>query len=193
MTTHSPLGALTCDEVEPLLPLVADGQLDEAGDPALFAHLADCPHCADSLAAHDLITLTLERQPTTAAAARSAVRMTSWQRWLPLAAAATLVVGLGLALGSGMQSTAPAPLAAANKPRVAHPAMPAPAAAPAAPSVPIQIDMEVVALPGSTPGHPRYLVRRGEQVLLVDPTAAPADALPASYSTNPSHEHIRRY
>lgn len=198
MSTPAPLTTLSCDEVEPLLPLVADGQLDETGDPALFAHLADCQHCADSLAAHDLITLTLERRP--AAAPSPTLRFPAWQRWLPLAAAAILVVGVGLTLGSGMQTIAPVAPSVAKKPAAAHPtapvvavtAIPAPVV-PIAPAAPIQIEMEVVAVPGSTPGHPRYLVRRGEQVLLVDPNAAPADAVPATYTTNPAREQVRRY
>ncbi len=51
----------TCDEVEALLPLVADGSLDETSDPALFAHLARCCACQDSLARHDLVELALEK------------------------------------------------------------------------------------------------------------------------------------
>jgi hypothetical protein len=47
------------------------------------------------------------------------------------------------------------------------------------------IDVEVVAVPGSTARHPHYLVRRGDQVMLVDPAehedqAPPADAKAAS-------------
>ncbi len=46
-----------------MLPLVADGALDADGDPALFAHLARCQACQDSLARHDLVSLALAGAP----------------------------------------------------------------------------------------------------------------------------------
>src|SRR4051812_4554295 len=52
---------LSCSEVEPLLPMVADGALEHAKDPALFAHLAECEHCQETLAQHDLISLALNK------------------------------------------------------------------------------------------------------------------------------------
>lgn len=186
---------LTCDEVEALLPLIADGQLDESSDPILFVHLADCPHCAESLATHDLITLALA--PSVVGAPRR-LRFPAWatvRKWLPQAAAAVVLVALGASFSSPRSSTV-TPLVsstgAAMKPLTAPPAQPAHLAHADA-TEPIQIDMEVVTVPGATPGHPRYLVRRGEQVLLVDPTAGPADALPATYAKPSSHERIRRY
>ncbi len=55
---------LTCDEVEALLPLVADGSIDLSADPALGAHLGTCAQCQDSLARHDLVDLALRRPAT---------------------------------------------------------------------------------------------------------------------------------
>lgn len=190
---------LTCDEVEALLPLVADDQLDAVSDPALFSHLADCPHCAEMLAEHDLITFALEPTP----AKKTARPTLRWRRWLPVAAAACLAIGLATASSFSSAPHAPsAPPLAQAKTRLA-PASPLVPASPLAPasqlapapakiSTPIHVDVEVVAVPGSTLSHPRYLVRRGEQVLLVDPTAVPTDAVQASYSV-PKQQQVRRY
>lgn len=191
-----PLPTLSCDDVEALLPLVVDGALDAQRDPALFAHLADCDRCQDSLAAHDLIEVDLRQAVTVKPAIRLRAR---WPRFVPLTAAALLLIGIGVAVSAPAAKPAPvvalaAPARAPELVAKTHPA-PAVAAAPASPVVasastvakaaPIDIEVEVVALPGSTPAHPHYLVRRGEQVLLVAPQAAePGDARPASYSPN---------
>lgn len=50
---------MDCQEVEDLLPLVVDGVIDEESDPSLFAHIASCPRCQESLATYDLIDLAL--------------------------------------------------------------------------------------------------------------------------------------
>lgn len=61
MTDTAPLHTeMDCDVAEAMLPLVADGVLLPEDDPALFAHLAACPDCAASLAAHDLVQVALE-------------------------------------------------------------------------------------------------------------------------------------
>ncbi len=188
---------LTCDEVEALLPMIADGQLDEVSDPTLFTHLADCPRCAGTLATHDLISLALA--PTVVGAPRRGLRFPVWataRTWLPRAAAAVVLVALGASFSS-LRPSAASPsvsLTAVTKTHAASATVVQPAhVAHAEATEPIQIDMEVVTVPGSTPSHPRYLVRRGEQVLLVDPTAGPADAVPATYAKPSSHERIRRY
>ena len=36
--SDAPIAEMTCEECEDLLPLVADGVLDEADDPSLFHH-----------------------------------------------------------------------------------------------------------------------------------------------------------
>ncbi len=186
---------LSCDEVEVLLPLVADGTLDDVGDPALFMHLADCDRCQHSLVTHDLIALSLTQA---ARVAPLRVRRPRWQYTASMAAAASLVVGAGwLILTPHEQVAAPAPPVARTTPLPAPLAMSS--SVPSAPSMhsqakpatrqmPVDIEVEVVALPGSTTAHPHYLVRRGEQVLVVTPQAAqaeaPSDARPASYSPN---------
>lgn len=84
---------MSCDEVQALLPLVADGSLDQAADPALFEHLAHCHECQDALVRHDLIAVSLERsRPATARTGRNLV----FRLPLPLAAAAMLLLGAGV-------------------------------------------------------------------------------------------------
>ena len=189
--------SLSCDEVEELLPLVADGTLDDVGDPTLFMHLADCERCQQSLVTHDLIAVSLPR----AARLPEPRRLRPWwQRALPAAAAASLLLGgawwavasskTALVPGPGpvsLSSAPAAPLAKANLVAAAtspKSVAPKPAAHPGS----VDVEVEVVALPGSTTAHPHYLVRRGEQVLLVTPQAAlleaPSDARQASFSPN---------
>ena len=184
---------LSCDEVEALLPLVADGTLDDAGDPTLFLHLADCDRCQQSLVTHDLIAVSL---PRAARLPEPRILRPWWQRALPAAAAASLLVG-GVWLAVASRETASpssgpatgpaAPLAKAN-PVAAATSPKSVAPKPAAHPGSIDVEVEVVALPGSTTAHPHYLVRRGEQVLLVTPQAAsveaPSDARQASFSPN---------
>ena len=184
---------LTCDDVEALLPLVADGTLDEVGDPAVFLHLADCERCQQSLVSHDLIALSLTKM---AQAPAPQILRPRWPRFLPAAAAAGLLIGGGWwALAAHAPVVVPsAPTVAAVTPVSAVPASSAsasrsqPLAIPKSMPAPVEVEIEVVALPGSTTAHPHYLVRRGEQVLLVAPTGvqveAPTDARPASYSPN---------
>lgn len=85
---------LTCDDVEALLPLIADDQLDPDSDPTLFEHLARCDDCQRSLARHDLVTLALT--DSTRPAPRLALRSITWRLPWPAAVAASLVAALGL-------------------------------------------------------------------------------------------------
>ncbi|TVR44275.1 MAG: zf-HC2 domain-containing protein [Planctomycetota bacterium] len=93
MEALQPNQDLSCDEVEALLPLVVDGVLDEASEPELFRHLAHCPRCQTSLATYDLVDLALSRghplQPSRA-------QVLQWRLPAPWAAAACLLLGLGL-------------------------------------------------------------------------------------------------
>ncbi len=94
-----------CDEVEALLPLIADGALSAGDDPALFAHLGRCQHCQDSLARHDLVTIALERT----AGATPLRTQTLHLRWpAALAAAAAMLL---LASGGWWLVTTPTPRA----------------------------------------------------------------------------------
>ena len=98
-----PSRALTCEEVEALLPLVADGALDADADPALFMHLARCCECQDALLRHDLVTVALEVTRPGAVAGGSARRPAAprtvirqiFLPW-PAALAASLVAAAGL-------------------------------------------------------------------------------------------------
>ena len=83
--------ALTCDEVEALLPLVADGSIDLATDVALGAHLGACTQCQDSLARHDLVDLAL-RRPSPSDRPRGRLHL-PWP--VALAVAASLVAAVG--------------------------------------------------------------------------------------------------
>jgi hypothetical protein len=62
---------VTCEDVEAMLPLVADGVLQEQDDPQVFSHLAGCSRCQRSLASHDLIALALAAPLPAADAAQS--------------------------------------------------------------------------------------------------------------------------
>lgn len=174
---------MSCADVEPLLPLVADEALRPADDPHLFAHLAACPHCQEALRRHDLITVALERTAAPAVTPTPHRRPISWW-WgaAPLAAAAAMAVVIALPTSA----PAPAPLTTvAQAAPVAAPVVAAPVpdslATPA--SLPV-IDRDVAAVPGPVPGKRLILVRRGDQVLLVDPHAPVAptrdDVAPAS-------------
>jgi hypothetical protein len=162
----------TCHDAAPLLPLIADGTLGPEDDPALFAHLADCTHCQEVLAAHDLVTLALE----TTAAPRQRHRhpLERWWAIVPLAAAAGFAAVLSLrpanapagapAIAGDRPETTAAQASAVAAATAPTPARDLPAALPA-------LERDVAAVQGG--GRRLILVRRGDQVLLIDP-AAPA-------------------
>lgn len=95
---------LSCDEVEALLPLVADGVLGATDEPNLFAHLSGCPRCQASLANFDAIDIILSNghspQP-----AHLGPEVVHYRLPLPWALAASAL--LGLALGTWLLSTTP--------------------------------------------------------------------------------------
>lgn len=163
-----PVTTFSCADAEPLLPLVADGALRAEDDPALFDHLAACPRCQDSLARHDLVSLALTRTAPLPAARPRIIRHRWWLA-VPVAAAAALAVSVAL------PASPPAPQAA---PAVAVKTTIPPA------QEPVIIERDVAAIPAGVPGKRMMLVRRGDQVLLVDPAAPAAevrtDAVPAS-------------
>lgn len=135
---------LTCADVDPLLPLVADAVLDAESDPDLFAHLARCASCQAALAQHDLVTLALSTAPQRAAP--PAVRVIQYrlpQRWIA-AAAAVFVVAV-TATAWGLRSTAST-----------------------APVVAVQ---ELIRIADPETGHerPMLLIRQGDRSTLVDP------------------------
>ena len=147
----APLCTLGCEDVESLLPLVADGALDVNADPALFEHLARCGDCQESLARHDLITLGL-------AASRAPLRLAPRARHLrlpwpaALAASALVAVGAWLALDTWRQQQS------------------------AASSVDPQA--KIFRVTGDN-GRPVYVVVQGDQASVVDPSAVDGKAVPA--------------
>lgn len=95
---------MDCNEVEELLPLVAEGLLDPDSDPAVFEHLADCDHCQASLEMHDLVTLQLSQgSDLTPASPRTEVIQFQLSRPLAMAASFLLVAMFGLFAGLAWQ------------------------------------------------------------------------------------------
>ncbi len=150
---------LSCADAEALLPLVADGTLDAEADAPLFAHLATCERCQDSLARHDLISLALA-QPSFAAPSRPRLRLLPRSAWVPLATAATVLIAVG-----GWWSMRPD-------------ARPAPASDTVAEVGEAVIEREVIRI--QQPGRaPEYLVLEGDRSTVVPSVAAEADRRPA--------------
>jgi hypothetical protein len=145
MDTAPDIHQLGCEDVEPLLPLAADGAIDVSSDPAVFAHLARCSECQASLARHDLITIALEcgRSQVPAPVERG------WHYRLPWPAAVAALVAVAVLVGW-----------AADRPLA-----PSPALAAAAP------DFQVLEVTDSKLGHPLYVVSRDGKVMIIDPQA----------------------
>lgn len=141
---------LACEDVEPLLPLIADGALDQAAEPAAFTHLADCEHCQEQLALHDLVGIALTG--ATAAPARPRPRTLR----LPLPWALATAASIAAVLAAVWAVHADRRAGAADQ-ALAH-------ASERAPS-----DTEVLTVPGPQPGSVLYVIRRGDQVVVVDP------------------------
>jgi len=135
-------GELSCEEIESLLPLVADGALDAEADPALFAHLARCVTCQESLACHDLVALSLTRSPI--AAPSRFLRRTIPLPWAIGSAAALMVVGVGsfqYLHAVAVEDRIAAGMAAMHE----QPALKAE-------------ESDVITLGGSDPQHPSYIL-----------------------------------
>ncbi|MBA2479194.1 MAG: zf-HC2 domain-containing protein [Planctomycetes bacterium] len=153
---------LPCEEIEAMLPLIADGAVSQQSDPTVFAHLARCMDCQDSLARHDLVTLALARG-LPGDLPRPLPREIRYRIPLPWATAiaASLAVALGATWLFGIQAQRERDLLA----RIA--AMPGQGPGAQRP------DTEIISIPGSDPRHPRYVILQGDRTLLVDP-ATPA-------------------
>lgn len=144
-----PLRDLTCEEAEALLPLVADGALDDATDPALFTHLSRCCDCQEALMRHDLVTVALETTrcgsvisgPSCQRDAKRPVIRHVFLPW-PAALAASLAAAAGLWMWL-----------ASLQPARTTPATPA---------------TQVVQVLGAD-GQPVYVVVQGDQVTVIDP------------------------
>jgi hypothetical protein len=141
MDSAPDLHQLSCEDVDPLLPLAADGAIDAASDPAVFAHLARCCDCQESLARHDLISLALE-------SGRGQPRREQGRGWhyrLPWPAAAAALVAMAVTAGW-----------AANRP--------------AAPGQPVAKapDFQVQKVLDGRQGHPVYTVWRDGKMMIID-------------------------
>ncbi len=157
---------LTCAEAEPLLPLVADGALDAASDPALFAHLARCASCQDGLAVHDLIGLAIGGAQPAPAHAPARLSVIQYRLPWPLAAAAAAVVAALIGAGVWWRG-------AANDGGSAI------------------VDREVIEVrdPGGDGTRRLFLIRSGDRIDVVDPARldggravdGDAQARPAGY------------
>ncbi len=138
--------AVTCAEIEQMLPLVADAVIDAESDPLVFAHLARCQVCQASLAQHDLVTLVLATAPLRRAAPTLAVvHYRLPRRWIAAAAAVLAVVGSVTAYS--LRSPGPASDAVAQQ--------------------------EVIHLLDPVTGvqRPLLLIHQGKQSTLVDPAS----------------------
>ena len=179
--SHPPT-ALTCDEVEGLLPLVADDAVDPDGDPALFAHLAHCTRCQDSLARHDLVSLALARRPEVVPE-KQPLRFP-----VRLLAAAGIAVVLGAAwLVVSRQAVENRAEPIASQPATKNPpaGMPAPAEVAA---VPVVDPPRVYRVRVGDPARPLYLIVDDQGSTVVDPhggdgrtASGRGDAVPVRY------------
>ncbi|MBA3710563.1 MAG: zf-HC2 domain-containing protein [Planctomycetes bacterium] len=161
MNAASPAVELPCEEIEAMMPLIADGVISEHTDPTVFAHLARCMECQESLARHDVVSLALERGlPIEAASAQAR----AWRYRLPLPLAAAVAAGLLVAIGSAWVALVDTGHQHELMSRVA--AMPGHGVEPARP------DTEIISIPGPDPQHPRYVILQGDRTTLVDPSAA---------------------
>lgn len=135
---------LTCEEAAALLPLVADGALDETADPALFNHLSRCCDCQEILAQHDLVNLALEASRSSASSERLSRREPVRHVFLPWPA--TMAASLAAAAGLWMWLT------------TLHSGRPV-ATPPTTQVVQVMTD----------DGHPVYVVVQDGQMSVIDP------------------------
>ena len=155
-----PAGEWACEDVESLLPLVADGALDAETEPALFAHLARCCACQEALTHHDLVTVALEAtRPTTlpqAQARREPIRHVFLPWPAALAASLAAAAGLWMWLTTMHNGHAAPPIAATQV-------------------------VQVMA----ADGHPVYVVVQGEQVTVIDPRTIDGKAVNGQQQVQP--------
>src|SRR5580658_5260309 len=133
---------LGCEDVEPLLPLAADGAISVASDPAVFAHLARCSDCQESLARHDLITIALECGRGQAHAPEDR----GWHYRLPWPAGAAALVAVAVLVGW-----------VAQHPQGQRPALAAKAS-----------DFQVFQITDAKLGHPVFGVWRDGKMMIID-------------------------
>lgn len=89
----SPRSQITCDEAQPLLPLITDGSLGQSDDPMLFEHLARCNDCQEALVRHDLIGIALDHGRKSGASGKKRL---VFRLPIPVAIAASLLFALSV-------------------------------------------------------------------------------------------------
>lgn len=88
---------ISCQDVEELLPLIAEGLIDPDSDAEVFEHLADCEACQEQLHQHDELTLALgQGRMFDTQTRRADVIHFKLPRSLAAAAAAILLACIGL-------------------------------------------------------------------------------------------------
>jgi hypothetical protein len=136
---------ISCADVEALLPAIADEQLDADQAPDVYAHLATCTDCQESLALYDLCSLGLAggRIPAHDPAPVVHYHLPRWVTGLT-ALAAGLVLALSLWRFTESKTSSP--------------------------SLAEQSDVEILQVIPDTHGRGQlYLIRAGDQTLLVNP------------------------
>lgn len=167
----------TCAEVEPFLPIIADGGLDPHVDVEIFAHIARCQECQAALARHDLITLAIGNG---AKLAPQKPRFELVHYRVPLPWAIASAAALACALGGGW---------------LLHRAQPAAPQTPVLAQNSLQKNAsEIIRVnkPGQANKQPYYLVVQDGNVTLIDPSAI--DGSTAQPSNNgPVPVSLHRY
>jgi hypothetical protein len=168
--------ATTCADVEPLLPIIADGGLDPSTDVEIFAHLARCQDCQDALARHDLVTLAIANG---AEAPPQSSRLELVHLRLPLPYAIASAAAAVFALAGAWWLTQ-----AAQQPSAPQSAMLAQKLLPKNASEIIRVTK-----PGQPNGQPYYLVVQDGSVMLIDPQAVDGVVQPHTEQAVPVSLH----
>lgn len=140
---------ISCADVEALLPAIADDQLDADQAPDVFAHVAGCGACQESLALYDLCSLTISRgrQPARDPAPVIHYHMPRWVSGVAAVAASLLAAVLLLEFGANPETSDSQHTQLAD-------------------GAPVEI-LQVI--PDESGRGQLFLIRNGEQTLLVDP------------------------
>jgi hypothetical protein len=84
--------SISCADVEPLLPLIADGSLQPNEEVAVFEHLYSCDCCQDALARHDAVSFALGGSAEQASTSLRIVHRQLSVPWMIASAAAAAAV-----------------------------------------------------------------------------------------------------
>ena len=159
------MSTVTCGDVEPLLPLIADNVIDAAAEPAIFNHIAGCQDCQEALFHHDLVSVALVGGSLIAPRPRAQILRLPWP-WA-VASAAGLMAVCALVWQS-------------SEPREQRASLVTPAVAAITSTTP-DSDIEVVVLPGNRPGTTITALRRGNVVVILPEPQPQSDGTPVAY------------